>query len=598
VAAIWVAITGTSSVALRIVVGVLLVLAGTLALMLASDSIARWLPARLRRWDEVLQWLATSVVGLSLVVVIGAPVSLSAPSTPGVSSLAVDLDVDFLVGVIGGLATIGLILGVAAGFGKLIFELHGRLGLQARAKQRWRRPKPEERQRLRRVLRGAALGSGGLLLSAACTAVVTTVTSNPTVPVDQAAHRQTSFLLNAALPMFFWFVGTGIVWLLFARRHGEELKPHPRLRHGTHGSAVAICVMVFVAWIMAMSVEHNARRALWSDPASVPTLDLTDQQASLLSPYLAQRFEPQMWLASGENWNPTEVTWYVKQNKAPNFDPPFCNAHQSGQPLPGCYQIAGHPPGSCDGADPGPCANSGVDDPALYYRYADVTHRLPNPSRGVWTLIQYWVFYNYDSLRTRVINQWHQSDWEQVSVLVHRRGSTVQPVEVAFSEHCYGAHLPPDLVRWAGTHPIVYVGRGSHANYPRPVSVPVRQLRCSLGLTPRYLGVAGLFFSPAIDGSRIEIPLAYLVGLHDTADGYRPAPGPLKLVWLDSTPAVNSFKGHWGLDNNLSPWSLVRLRSSAGPDAPQNQGAWKTPVSSMLCNGTWLSPGTPAFCQR
>jgi hypothetical protein len=89
-----------------------------------------------------------------------------------------------------------------------------------------------------------------------------------------------------------------------------------------------------------------------------------------------------------------------------------------------------------------------------------------------------------------VINQCHQSDREQASVLIDWRGSIVQPAEVAFSEHCYGAHLAPNLVRWAGTHPIVYVGRGSHANY----------------------------------------------GLHDTADAYRPAPGPLRLVRLDSNP--------------------------------------------------------------
>ena len=196
-----------------------------------------------------------------------------------------------------------------------------------------------------------------------------------------------------------------------------------------------------------------------------------------------------------------------------------------------------------------------------------------------------------------MINQWHQSDWEQVSVLVRRDGTSVQPAEVAFSEHCYGAHLPPNLVHWAGTHPVVYVGRGSHANYPRPVSLPVRQLRCSLGLTPRYLGVAGLFFSPAIDGSRVEIPLAYLIGLHDTADGRRLAP-PLKLVSIDATPAITSFWGRWGLDNNLSPWGLLRLRSSAGPPAPQTQAPWMKPVSSMVCNNTWLSPQDPAFCSQ
>ena len=28
-------------------------------------------------------------------------------------------------------------------------------------------------------------------------------------------------------------------------------------------------------------------------------------------------------------------------------------------------------------------------------------------------MIEYWIFYNYDSLTAGLINQWHQSDWEQ-----------------------------------------------------------------------------------------------------------------------------------------------------------------------------------------
>jgi hypothetical protein len=529
-------------------------------------------------------------------VVFGAPISALAPNTPGISSLAVDGDIDLVLGVIGGAAAIGLIIAVSAGFGGLILLAHRRLGLEERAK-RWQRPEKNERHVVRQLVRGLALGAAGLVLSAACTALVTTATSNPTLPVDQPGPRQTSFVLNAALPMFFWFVGTGVVWLLFARRHRGRLEPHPRLRHGTHGSALSICLMILVAWVTAVIVEHHARHALWSDAGDVPTIEVSDRQASFDSPYLAQTFEPRMWLASRETWNPTQVTWYLRQNKVANVDPPFCNAHPAGQPPPGCYQISGNPPGSCDSSDPGPCANTGADDPALYYRYKDVTASIaPRGDPGTWVLIQYWAFYNYDSLHTWVINQWHQSDWEQVSVLLRRDGGSVRPAEVAFSEHCYGARLPPNRVRWSGTHPVVYVGRGSHANYPRPVSVPVRELRCSLGLTPRYLGVAGLFFSPAIDGSRIEIPLAYLIGLHDTAARYRLAPGPVKLVPIDSTPAIGSFKGHWGLDNNLNPWGLVRLRSAAGPDAPQNQAPWKTPISSMLCNRRWLSPQNPAFC--
>jgi hypothetical protein len=165
----------------------------------------------------------------------------------------------------------------------------------------------------------------------------------------------------------------------------------------------------------------------------------------------------------------------------------------------------------------------------------------------------------------------------------------VRPVEVAFSEHCYGARAPAERVQWINqSHPVVFVARGSHANYPRSVNVPVRQLRCSLGVTPRYLGVAGLFFSPAVDGSRLEIPVAYLIGLRDDANGARPE-STLKLLPFDTATDIQSFAGHWGLDNNLSPLQIGRLRSSAGPPAPQLQGPSRTPFDSMLCSGRWLS---------
>lgn len=397
-------------------------------------------------------------------------------------------------------------------------------------------------------------------------------------------------LLTVALPVLVWFVGTGIVWQLVAQRHGDKFKPYRRLRHGTHASALSICLVIGAAWIAAADVERHARGELWSGKAAtVPTVSVTNQQARRQSPYLAQRFEPRLWLTSGERWDPTAVTWYVKQNPKPNIDPPFCNARMGGHPPAGCYQI----PPSCDEADPGPCAVSGATDSALYYRYVDASidrhDRSASAAAGTWTLIEYWIFYNYDSLHTWAVTQWHQSDWEQVSVLVQRRGSSVQPVEVAFSEHCYGAVVPAERVRWTNrSHPVVFVARGSHANYPRPVSVPVRQLRCSLGVTPRYFGVAGLFFSPAVDGSRLEIPVAYLIWLRDNADGARPE-STLKLLSLDTAHDIQSFDGRWGLDNNLSPLQIGRLRSAAGPPAPQQRGAWQTPFSSMLCSGHWLS---------
>ncbi len=72
--------------------------------------------------------------------------------------------------------------------------------------------------------------------------------------------------------------------------------------------------------------------------------------------------------------------------------------------------------------------------------------------------IQYWLFYFY--------NDWfnkHEGDWEMVQVMLTADGEAEW---VVLSQHHGGTRRP-----WAGTpveeetHPVVYVARGSHANY-------------------------------------------------------------------------------------------------------------------------------------
>jgi hypothetical protein len=588
-----------SITAVRLLAALALVALSTMALMLASDSVERWLEGQGRDWARWLQWLTTSIVALAVVVVLGALVPLflgalltsSAPGRSGTSNVAFALLVDLLVGALAGALAIGLTLLSTAVLGRAISWVQRRLGAPERAKK-WNPPAhaPKRSSRdlprgvkrwSRDLLRGVLLGVVGLLLSALYTAVVTPHHSGP---ADTQVRSEPSVWLAVVLPVLFWFLGTGIAWRWFPHRKGEAVTPHRRLRHGTHASALAVCLLIGAAWISAGDVERQARQQLWSPiTTTVPAVPVSDQQAIRESPYLAQQFEPLLQLSSGERWDPTAITWYMTHNAAPHTQPPLCNTGG------GCYQISP----SCDEADPGPCAVSGADDPALYYRYVDASNlsgkdQAPSASGGAWTVIEYWIFYNYDSLHTWAVTQWHQADWEQVSVLVQRRGKSVRPIEVGFSEHCYGASMPAARVEWNRSHPVVFVARGSHANYPRPVSVPVRQLRCSLGVTPRYLGAAGLFFSPTIDGSRLEIPPAYLVGLRDVADARRPTTA-LKLPSLHNANELPSRVGYWGLDNNLSPLQIGRLRSSAGPPAPQRQGPWDQPFKSMFCNDRWLS---------
>ena len=122
-----------------------------------------------------------------------------------------------------------------------------------------------------------------------------------------------------------------------------------------------------------------------------------------------------------------------------------------------------------------------------------------------WLLIQYWFFYFY--------NDWcnkHEGDWELVE-LVFEPISTVEevlaadaaPAYVAYSQHLWGERVAWSEAIWSaegeGKHPRVFVGRGSHANYPSPgwrfLALGWDEVEAGTELRPHVVPVA-----PAEDG--------------------------------------------------------------------------------------------------
>ena len=97
--------------------------------------------------------------------------------------------------------------------------------------------------------------------------------------------------------------------------------------------------------------------------------------------------------------------------------------------------------------------------------------------------VQYWFLYLFNNLRQ---GNWHESDWEQVTVYVEG-----EPRRVRYSSHNGGhgrdwATLVPETAGRpfpgrSETHPIVYVAKGSHANYfgPELVDVPECRNECA-----------------------------------------------------------------------------------------------------------------------
>ncbi len=84
--------------------------------------------------------------------------------------------------------------------------------------------------------------------------------------------------------------------------------------------------------------------------------------------------------------------------------------------------------------------------------------------------VEYWAFYAYNDGFT-VFN--HEADWEHVRVTIDPKGEGGQgkATEVKWSAHKGGTILSATdakIVWELGTHPVSYVAKGSHANYPRP----------------------------------------------------------------------------------------------------------------------------------
>jgi hypothetical protein len=570
----------TSLPLVRLCAVVALVVVSVLALMLASDDVARAFQRMSGgRADGVVHWLTTAVVSLACVVVLGLAGTPLASQASGGAQIGDDLLVDLAIGLVGGALGGALVAGVAEAAGGLIGFLQRRLAPE-RAK-RWEHRRTARRHWSRRLLmasRWPLVALGGLMLSVLATALTTSGGG------AADAHRAPSgsVLGTVVLPLAAWLAGTAAVWVVFSRLTATP--HHARRRHGTHAVALGVCVIAVFAYASAGTIEGHARRELSAGtfgsgpPAPVSVAGVPAAQRET---FLARRFEPRLWLAGGEKWHPTSVAWYLSQNRAAIVSRPYCAA-------PGCYGLP------CDTVD-GPCADTAREQPTAYYSVWTGSHppagdRVPEGLGRDWTLIQYWLFYNYDSLQSPVIRQWHQSDWEQISVLLAGDGSMVHPVEVAFSEHCYGARLSAAQVAWDRSgHPMAWVAKGSHANYPRPVDVPIRELRCSLGITPRYLGVAGLFFSPAFDGPSVEVPVGYLAHLTDTTDGARPGP-PLRLRPMGTVAAIASFGGRWGLDNNLGAPIVGDNKAGPGPSSPHTQAPARRPFQSMLCSAPWLPP--------
>ena len=201
--------------------------------------------------------------------------------------------------------------------------------------------------------------------------------------------------------------------------------------------------------------------------------------------------------------------------------------------------------------------DEGGGGPAVYGRFAHDGDRI---------VLQYWYFY-YDDVYSYpfaphgALWQAHEGDWEVVNVVL---SDDEEPLFVGYSQHCLGQRRQwADAPRADGTHPIVYVALGSHANYftpglhqfnPACVPANVRALLQSFGL-PQPSDVV------SSDGPTTDETIHFLD---------------------DETPSWVAFPGTWGESQYFhAPAPIGTVPFGTSPQGPAFHDVWTDPLATL-----------------
>jgi hypothetical protein len=297
---------------------------------------------------------------------------------------------------------------------------------------------------------------------------------------------------------------------------------------------------------------------------------------------LLQLYEPVLYFHAQEDWAPERPETFL------------ADARLEHQVAPGVWKAApGALPTSKAGCTLDPCYRLNLpchlhlgdacyeglgvrasewQKPVIFGRVVDVpagTAPAPGFSAPPRYLVRYWLFYEFDDWHSLHKRLWqaHEGDWESISVAVAADGS---PQFAAYSQHCSGTIRAWSAVaRRGGTHPVVYVALGSHANYFVSTSSSTRFTEClkkglAAAAAAKAAGLVRLAQDRVVDRTGTAHPLGP-TGL--------PGIRPLELVALD--PAVTAwarFPGRWSEGQLLwfgtVPRSYTSVSQGYGPSTP------------------------------
>jgi hypothetical protein len=160
--------------------------------------------------------------------------------------------------------------------------------------------------------------------------------------------------------------------------------------------------------------------------------------------------------------------------------------------------------------------------------------------------LQYWLYYPFNDWNNK-----HESDWEMLQLMFDASAASKalerSPTEVGYSQHegAERAHWDDEKLQKQGTHPVVFPGRGSHADY--------YEQAVWLGHSAQEGFGCDNTTAPS------EKEQTHAVLLPDA----QPASASAPFAWL-------AYGGHWGQKEN---------GPNTGPTGPNTKQQWTEPVS-------------------
>jgi hypothetical protein len=256
---------------------------------------------------------------------------------------------------------------------------------------------------------------------------------------------------------------------------------------------------------------------------------------------LLGRYAPVIVLAPGESFAPERVDGFLADSTltAGSYDQTTCQAIGGPAALP-CYAAADK-------------AHAPV--PAVYGAVF---------KSGGRTVLEYWFFYYFDiyTFTNPLAPVWqdHEGDWEAVAVVLDAKS---KPLLVGTSRHCTGARRDWTKVRRRGDRPVIYVARGSHANYFAP-GLPLIPNRC---LPPQATAL--------LEQYHVSLPEIVRVGRTIANEAVVPITA--------TSPAWMKFTGAWGEAQYIQiPNRQAPLAYGTSPTGPAAHALWRRPLPTVL----------------